>query len=164
MNQKRVVRQDAARSPKGNCVFVIHGRDPAKDELAAFLLRIGIHPIILHEESIQGRTIIEQIEHLLNRADYAIALFTGDDEGHLVGRSDRKKLRARQNVILEAGICLGVLGRRRFAILFRKGVELPTDLQGVVYIEFQKIADVRLRIVQELKAAGIDVDANKAFD
>ncbi len=152
------------RPPRGRCVFILHGRDPAKDELAAFLLRLGLKPIILSEENIQGRTIIEQIEHHLLRADYAIALLTGDDEGHHAGKPEGKQLRARQNVIFEAGVCIGVLGRRRVAILYHRGVELPSDLHGVVYIEFEQIADVKLRIVQELKAAGINVDANKAFD
>lgn len=152
------------RRPKGRCVFLLHGRDPAKDELAAFLLRLGIRPIILADENIQGRTIIEQIEHHLLNVDYAIALLTGDDEGHLVGRPDEKKPRARMNVLFELGVCVGRLGRRRVAVLYRKGVELPSDLHGVVYVEFDKIADVKLRIVQELKAAGLDVDANRAFD
>jgi predicted nucleotide-binding protein len=158
MKRKRIPRA------KGRCVFLLHGRDPAKDELAAFLLKIGIRPIILAEENIQGRTIIESIEHALVRADYAIALVTGDDEGHLVGRPSEKKLRARQNLIFETGICIGFLGRQRVAILYRSGIELPSDLQGVVYLPFEKISDVKLRIVQELKCSGLDVDANKAFE
>ncbi len=150
--------------PKRRCVFILHGRDPAKDALAAFLLKLGLTPIVLSEQDHAGRTIIEQIEHHALRADYAIALLTGDDEGHLVGRPEEKKPRARMNVLIELGLFLGILGRRRIAVLYREGVELPSDLLGLLYIPFEKVADVRLQLVQAMKNAGLDVDANKAFD
>jgi predicted nucleotide-binding protein len=150
--------------PKRRCVFILHGRDPARNELAAFLLRLGLEPIILEEQDHAGRTILEQIEVHVRRADYAIALLTGDDEGHLAAKPELKKPRARQNVILELGMCLGVLGRGRIAVLYREGVELPSDLHGLLYIPFTKIADVRLQLVQAMKHAALEIDANKAFD
>jgi hypothetical protein len=55
------------------------------------------------------------------------------------------------------------LGINKGPAFYRRGVELPSDLQGLHYTEFSNIADVRLRIVQELKSAGIQVDANRAF-
>jgi predicted nucleotide-binding protein len=146
------------------CVFILHGRDPARDELAAFLLRLGLEPIILEQQDHAGRTILEQIEVHVRRADYAIALLTGDDEGYLASKPEHKKPRARQNVILELGVCLGVLGRERIAVLYRDGVELPSDLHGLLYIPFAKIAEVRLQLVQAMKHAGLEIDANKAFE
>ena len=154
----------ASLRPKRRCVFILHGRDPARDELAAFLLRLGLQPIILAEQDPAGRTIIEQVEHHALRADYAIALLTGDDEGHLAGHPELKKPRARQNVLVELGLFLGILGRGRIAVLYRDGVELPSDLHGVLYIPFARVADARLQLVQAMKGAGLDVDANKAFD
>lgn len=148
----------------GRCVFILHGRDPARDELCAFLLRLGLRPIVLEEQDHAGRTILEQLEFHVRRADYAIALLTGDDEGYLAAKPELKKPRARQNVILEVGLCLGVLGRQRLAVLYRDGVELPSDLHGLLYIPFTKIADVRLQLVQAMKHAGLEIDANKAFD
>jgi predicted nucleotide-binding protein len=145
-------------------VFILHGRDPARDELAAFLLRLGLRPIILEQQDHAGRTILEQLEVHIHRADYAVALLTGDDEGHLASKPEQKKPRARQNVVLEIGLCLGVLGRQRMAVLYREGVELPSDLHGLLYIPFSTITDVRLQLVQAMKHAGLDVDANKAFD
>lgn len=157
-------KRSRRNAPKRRCVFILHGRDPAKDELAAFLMRLGLQPIILCEQDHAGRTIIEQIEHHALRADYAIALLTGDDEGHLAGKPDEKLPRARQNVVLELGLFLGILGRRRIAVLYRSGVELPSDLHGLLYIPFKTIAEARLQLVQAMKSAGLDVDANKAFD
>jgi predicted nucleotide-binding protein len=158
------MRKEPNIRTKRRCVFILHGRDPARNELAAFLLRLGLEPVILEEQDHAGRTILEQIEVHVRRADYAIALLTGDDEGHLTSKPEMKKPRARQNVILELGVCLGVLGRRRIAVVYRDGVELPSDLHGLLYIPFGKIADVRLQLVQAMKHAGLEIDANKAFD
>jgi len=156
-------RKSTARA-KRRCVFILHGRDPARHELCNFLRRLELTPIVLEEQDHAGRTIVEQLEHEALRADFAVALFTGDDEGHLAGRPDEKKPRARQNLILELGLFLGILGRRRIAILYKAGVELPSDLNGLLYIPYERIADVRLQLVQAMKRAGLDVDANKAFD
>jgi predicted nucleotide-binding protein len=162
ITSSRLARRKSNRQRR--CVFILHGRDPARDELAAFLLRLGLKPIILEQQDHAGRTILEQLEAHALRADYAIALLTGDDEGHFAGKPELAKPRARQNVVLELGLFLGVLGRRRVAVLYRDGVELPSDLHGLLYIPFEKIADVRLQLVQAMKHAGLDVDANRAFD
>jgi len=157
-------RSSAITHPKGHCVFILHGRDPARDALASFLWSLGLRVLVLEDSSSSGRTLIESILHALKSADFAIALFTGDDEGHLAGHPETKKLRVRQNVLVELGLAIGILGRRRVLILYRENVELPSDLQGIVYVPFTRISDVKLRIVAELKASGIDVDANKAFE
>jgi predicted nucleotide-binding protein len=108
--------------------------------------------------------LIEAIFHHLERSDFVIVLLTADDEGHRIGRTEEKKSRARQNVVLELGIALGLLGRNRLLILYRRGVELPSDLQGLHYVEIGSLGDAKLKILAELKAAGISVDANKAFE
>ena len=46
-----------------NEIFIIHGRDnETKETLARFLERLDLKPIILHEQSNQGQTIIEKFE------------------------------------------------------------------------------------------------------
>jgi len=44
-------------------VFVVHGNDHGnKETVARFLEKLGLHPIILHEQADAGRTIIEKFE------------------------------------------------------------------------------------------------------
>jgi hypothetical protein len=84
-------------------VFVVHGHDNgAKETVARFLEKLGLKPVILHEQPNQGRTIIEKFEDHAD-ADYAVVLFTPDDMGHPVGKPNESKPRARQNVLLELG-------------------------------------------------------------
>lgn len=141
-------------------VFVVHGHNnEIKIDVARTLEKLGLNPIILHEQPNNGKTIIEKFETYAN-VGFAIVLLTDDDEGKGKKETDLK-LRARQNVILELGYFIGRLGRNRVCPLYSKGVELPTDISGVLYIEIDQGDTWKIRMVKELKAAGYDVDANK---
>jgi len=64
-------------------VFIVHGHDvhASKNELANFIWRIGLEPIILHEHPKGGRVIIEQFEKHAANVGYAFVLLTPDDMG-----------------------------------------------------------------------------------
>ena len=66
--------------------------------------------------------------------------------------------RARQNVVFEAGYFMGKLGRDRVVIIAEKGIELPSDLQGVVYTDRN---NWKYDICKELIAMGYNIDLNK---
>ena len=89
------------------------------------------------------------------RAKYACVLLTPDDEGHRAGAANERKYRARQNVVLELGMVLAKLGRKRVAILRKKTVEQPSDIDGLIYIPFDEhIDEIKIKLYQELQAAG----------
>jgi predicted nucleotide-binding protein len=60
------------------------------------------------------------------------------------------------------GYFVGKLGRKRTFALVEKDVALPSDIHGLIYIPLDE-TQWRFRLVKELKAAGIDVDANQAI-
>lgn len=144
-------------------VFLVHGRDvAAQQSVARFLEKLGLEPVILAECPNGGRTIIEKFEQESN-VGYAIALFTPDDVGGLRGGTE-EQARARQNVVFELGYFVGKLGRSRVCVLNVSGVEFPSDFSGVAYVPFDTVSgDWKIGLVKELKAAGFDIDANKAF-
>ena len=109
-----------------------------------------------------GRTLIEKFEQHAQAA-FAVILLTPDDVGAMVGEEEKLKLRARQNMILELGYFLGLLGRDRVCPLIVEGVEIPSDYDGVAYVRLDDSGGWRLDLIRELKAAGIDVDANLAL-
>jgi predicted nucleotide-binding protein len=147
----------------GRKIFLVHGHDHGnKETVARFLAKLGLEPVILHEQPDQGRTIIEKFESHAAGADCAAVILTADDIGYSQAKPDEKEKRARQNVILELGFFVGSLGRERTFALVERGVTLPSDIHGVVYIPLDN-GEWRLRLVRELKAAGFDVDANNAF-
>jgi len=106
-------------------VFIIHGRDDGcKETVARFVEKLGLDPVILHEQANKGMTLIEKFEHHAE-VGFAIALLTPDDVGGLADDSENLKPRARQNVVLELGYFMGILGRQRVCALTRGDVEIP---------------------------------------
>jgi hypothetical protein len=156
------VEERFAARPASQEVFIVHGRDEAaKLTVARFLEKLDLHPTILHEQADKGRTIIQKFEDHSD-VGFAVVLLTPDDEGRVHG-SPELEHRARQNVILELGYFIGKLGRERVCALKVDGVEVPSDLHGVVYIPLDARGAWKLILARELKAAGIDVDMNHAL-
>lgn len=139
------IKEDEVKNPNHNkeknivhnkC-FLIHGHnDSLKNEIARFIEKeAGIEVIILHEQPNRGRTIIEKFE-ASTTVDFAIALWTNDDEGK--AKSDNNlRSRPRQNVILETGFFFGRLGREKVIVLIMPEVEIPSDYSGMVYISLK---------------------------
>jgi predicted nucleotide-binding protein len=144
-------------------IFVVHGHGHGqKETVARFLGKLDLEPIILHEQPDKGKTIIEKFESHAAEARCAVVILTADDIASSKATPEQKELRARQNVIFELGFFVGKLGRQRTFALVEKGVTLPSDIHGVVYIPLDNV-EWRSLLVRELKAAGLDVDANRAF-
>ena len=142
-------------------VFIVYGHDTAaRDQLELLLHRWDLDPIILENLPAGGDTIIEKLEEYLGEhgdVGFACVLLTPDDEGYPSGKAEQKRYRARQNVILELGMVLGRLGRKRVAILYKESVEQPSDIAGLIYLPFQeRIADVSTKLFQSLREAGYD--------
>ena len=62
--------------------------------------------------------------------------------------------------VLETGYFMGKLGRNHVVLLADKGIEMPSDLSGVVYTN---TANWQVDLLRELKAMGYTVDFNKLF-
>lgn len=71
--------------------------------------------------------------------------------------------RARQNVVFELGYFTGRLGRKMVCTLYEEGVETPSDYHGIVYIPLDSAGTWRILLARELKAAGFEIDLNRAF-
>jgi len=82
------------------------------------------------------------------------------DEGRLRGEPELRP-RGRQNVVLELGLFLGVLGCGRVAVLAGPDVERPSDLAGLVYVPLDPGAGWKALLLRELRAAGVDADLSK---
>lgn len=66
---------------------------------------------------------------------------------------------------MELGYFIAKLGRDRVLPLHKAvdDLELPSDFQGVVYTPHDAAGGWKLKLVQELHAAGFDVSADKLF-
>ncbi len=137
--KKERIADDTANSKKDNKnVFVVHGHDMATLHELCRILRdeFDLTPVVLSEQPSVGLdTIISKFERLANDCFCAIILLTPDDK-----IENEKNNRARQNVIFELGYFLGMLrspDERKIIILKKGDVEIPSDISGVLYCQFQ---------------------------
>lgn len=137
-------------------IFVVHGRnDLSKNEVARFLERAELAPIILHEQANLGSsTIIDKLERNTD-VGFALVLLNGDDEARLRGSDGQLAPRARQNVIFELGYLISKLGRQNVVALYEEGTELPSDVGGVLYVPLDSHGAWKNSIARELDAAKI---------
>lgn len=144
-------------------IFLVHGHeDGTKQMVARFLERLGLDPVILHEQPNEGKTLIEKFESYSD-VPFAVVLLTPDDVGAVQSSSPTLAPRARQNVIFEQGYFIGKLGRSKVVALHRGHIELPTDLAGILYIPLDERGDWKLVLARELQTAGLSVDMNRAI-
>jgi predicted nucleotide-binding protein len=154
----------AAKVAKDKPIFIVYGHDKAAREgLELVLHKMGLEPIVLENLPADGDTIIEKLEHYLGEhgdVGFACVLLTPDDEGHEAGKPTQKKYRARQNVILELGMVLARLGRRRVLILIKESVEQPSDMAGLIYRRFkERVDELKGELFKDLKEAGYNPSA-----
>ena len=154
----------ASTSVVSGKVFVVHGRDEARREsVARYIEKLGLTPVILHEQPNAGRTIIEKFVHFAE-VSFAVVLLTADDCGGLADSSrDSYTLRARQNVLFELGFFIAKLGRENVCALYERGVEIPSDYGGVVFIEMDTAEAWQFQLAREMKHAHLPIDINHAI-
>ncbi len=155
----------ATKAEAKRMVFVVYGHDAdARNELEAMLRRWGLEPLLLDQLPSEGQTVIEKLEKYRAEAHFAVVLATPDDEGHRIGRPDEKAFRARQNVVLELGMLLDLLGRAKVAILLKnvQNMERPSDIQGLVYIPFtDSVREVSVPLAKEMEKQGFAIPVSK---
>lgn len=114
-------------------VFISHGQSDDWRHVQPFIDKdVGLATLELAQEPNQGRTVIEKLNDYASRCDSAVIVMTGDD----VAGND--EARVRENVMHETGFFQGRYGRNYVILLHEEGVNIPTNLAGVVYAPFPK--------------------------
>lgn len=148
----------------GSKIFVVHGHDTAaRDQLELILHRLGLEPYVLQVTGGGGETLIEALEQMIGKtalSSFGIVLVTPDDMGYAkTEKPEDAKPRARQNVIMEMGMLLASLTRKRCAILVKGYVEAPSNMAGLIYINFNEhVREAVPKLVQRLQEAGFKLD------
>lgn len=137
-NQPRVIERLTAKvqtlfRTMNNSIFISHGHNETLLlKLQRFLEnRMSRKTLVLSEFPSQGRTVVEKLEAAATKCGSAIVLLTKDDEMQDGGK------RARQNVIHEIGFFQGKYGRQNVVLVAERGVELFTNISGIVRIDFE---------------------------
>jgi len=88
---------------------------------------------------------------------------TPDDIGYAKKDGMRKaEPRARQNVVLEAGMLLSSLTRECMAIVIKGHIEIPSDLEGIIRFEYSNhVKEIVPKLCQRLNEAGFNFNPDQ---
>jgi CRP/FNR family cyclic AMP-dependent transcriptional regulator len=92
---------------------------------------------------------MESLENKLVVADFAIAIFSPDDQTKSRGED---KLAPRDNTVFELGLFAGAIGRNRsfYAVSKASKVKIPSDLAGITLIRYS--TDKQLNVSEAVEA------------
>ncbi|MBD2361765.1 nucleotide-binding protein [Anabaena minutissima FACHB-250] len=127
-NKSRAYMQSSQPSTH---IFIGHGHSPVWRDLKDFISdRLKLPWDEFNRVPIAGITNTTRLAQMLDNAAMAFLIMTAEDE-----QSDGK-LRARMNVIHEAGLFQGRLGFTRAILLLEEGCENFSNVDGLGYIKF----------------------------
>ena len=133
---------------KKNRVFISHGQSAEWYKIQMYLEKdLGIPTLELAQEPNLGRTILQKLNDEADKCSIAVIVMTGDD---ITGDGE---VRARENVMHEIGFFQGRYGLNKVVLLHEEGVNIPSNILGLVYIGFLKdTADAALgALTREMK-------------
>ncbi len=124
-------------------VFIAYGGGRAWEVVRDYLQQAGFEVDAFTEEERAGQLTLDVVEEMIRSASAAVIVMTAAD------RMESGAVHARQNVVHEAGFAQGAIGRRNTIILREAGVTLPTNVDGLTYIQFEigEIHTTRDRVV-----------------
>ncbi|MCC7389998.1 MAG: nucleotide-binding protein [Phycisphaerales bacterium] len=131
MPEQRALLADRESDPDSSVVFIGHGGSTIWREFKDFLVdRLDLEWEEFNRTPQAGRTTTARLTELLDRCRFAFIIMTAEDE-----QPDRK-MRARQNVVHEAGLFQGKLGFNRAIVLLEEGCEEFSNIHGLTHIPF----------------------------
>lgn len=117
---------------KPNRIFISHGRSKEWYKVQAYLEKdLRLTTLELAQEPILGRTVLQKLSDEAGKCGHAVIVMTGDD---VMG----DEVRARENVMHEVGFFQGKYGLGNITLLHEEGVNIPSNIHGLVYISFPK--------------------------
>lgn len=127
-------------------VFIVHGWDTELKYATKnyFQNTLNADPVILHEQSGGGGTLIDKFERHAAKCSLAVILLSEQDEPREGLADPTAERRPRPNVLFEMGYFFARLGREGVILLRRGNVELNSDVLGIEWID----------VTQGVEAAG----------
>lgn len=127
----RLQRRARRSETVGTNVFIGHGRSPIWRELKDFIVdRLHLPVDEFNRLPVAGVTNIARLSEMMDAAAIAFLVMTGEDE------QPDGQLRARMNVVHEAGLFQGRLGFARAIVLLEEGCEEFSNIAGLGQIRF----------------------------
>lgn len=83
-----------------------------------------------------SNSTFDELIRIAKEVDAALFIFNSDDK--VTNKEGNEKFTTRGNVVLEYGLFSGILGKDKVAMIKSGNPELPTDMDGIKYIEYNE--------------------------
>ena len=133
--QERSDQADAPKVEQGAQVFISHGRNKAVVEQLKELLTFGkFVPVVAVEQETTATPVPDKVFEAMRSCAAGVIHVEGEIE--LMDAEGIAHKRINDNVRIEIGAAIALYGRN-FILLVRKGVELPSNLQGLYRCDYE---------------------------
>ena len=141
---RRYKTQREGETMAGSKVFIGHGHSDTWRAVKDYVIEeLGMEIEEFEQEGVAGLQIKDRLEKMFQNAKWAILVVTADEADSGTPRT---------NVIHEIGYAQGRLGWEQAIVLLEKGCEIPSNLNGTIYLPFdrghvkQVFADLKKRL------------------
>jgi predicted nucleotide-binding protein len=115
-------------------VFITHGKNKALIDPIKKLLGFGeLEPVVSVEKTSVSQPVPDKVMGEMRSCGAAIIHV--DAEQKLIDKEAAEHIVLNPNVLIEIGAAMALFGRR-FILLVREGVKLPSNLQGVFEVRY----------------------------
>ncbi len=116
-------------------VFITHGKNKQFVEPIKKLLAFGeLEPVVSVEKQSVSKPVPEKV--MSDMRDCGAAIIHVEDERKLLDSDANEVVMLNPNVLIEIGAAMGLYGKR-FILLVKDGVKLPSNLQGLFEVRYQ---------------------------
>jgi len=115
-------------------VFITHGKNKGFIEPAKKLLSFGeLEAVVAAEKQTVAQPVPEKVMEEMRSCGAAIIHV--DDERRLLDKEAEEHIVLNENVLIEIGAAMALYGRR-FILVVKEGVDLPSNLQGLYEVRY----------------------------
>ncbi|HEV8000511.1 MAG TPA: TIR domain-containing protein [Planctomycetaceae bacterium] len=126
--------QATVRTSDSRRVFLTHGNNKSFIEPIKRLLAFGeLTPVVSVERQSVSKPVPDKV--MDDMRGCGAAIIHVDEEQTLVDRSANEHIILNQNVLIEIGAAMALFGRR-FILLVKDGLQLPSNLQGLYEVRY----------------------------
>jgi hypothetical protein len=124
----------ATSDPRARRVFITHGKNRGFIDPARKLLSFGeLEAVVASEKQTVAQPVPEKV--MEDMRSCGAALIHVDDERRLLDSETNEHVVLNENVLIEIGAAMALYGRR-FILVVKEGVKLPSNLQGLYEVRY----------------------------
>lgn len=134
LNRQASLQRQPQSQAQNRRVFITHGKNKSLIEPIKKLLGFGeLEPVVSVEKTSISQPVPDKVMNDMRSCSSAIIHV--DAEQTLIDREAKEQVVVNPNVLIEIGAAMALYGRR-FILLVKDGVKLPSNLQGLFEVRY----------------------------